>query len=36
MLELRLPAEVRQAVAKYSVARRALSSLRAAETSGVQ
>jgi hypothetical protein len=36
MLELRLPAEVRQAVAKYTVARRALSSLRAAETSGVQ
>ncbi len=36
MWELRLPAEVRQAVAKYTVARRALSSLRAAEASEVQ
>ena len=36
MMELRLPAEVRQAVAKYTVARRALAGLRAAETSEVQ
>lgn len=36
LLELRLPAEVRQAVAKYTVARRALSGLRAAEASKVQ
>ena len=36
LFELRLPAEVRQAVAKYTVARRALSSLRAVETPNVQ
>jgi hypothetical protein len=40
ILDLRLPAEVRQAVVRYAVARRALSSLRdgetSAETSAVQ
>lgn len=36
MLELRLPAEIRQAVTKYTVARRALAGLRATETSKVQ
>jgi len=36
MLALRLPAEVRQAAARYSVARRALSSLGTAETEEVQ
>jgi hypothetical protein len=36
MFDLRLPAEVRQAVAKYTVARRALSGLRAVEMPKVQ
>jgi hypothetical protein len=36
MFDLRLPAEVRQAVAKYTVARRALSSLRAIDMPKVQ
>jgi hypothetical protein len=36
MFDLRLPAEVRQAVARYTVARRALSSLGIGERERVQ